>query len=331
MNDDITEFDPYGEKHDEQIQRFSFWLADSKNLRLLHYLLLDKLKCPLPRRIGFDILTDIPQWLCYINQLSYENYQFSNVLEQWIKVYRTYPIKIDHRLTQTCDQPQEFKYPAINGYLCIFLTELHHHLNASSYKYRDYHDKIEAEKNYQEYGDYIHNLFQYHARLLVIRIDFGYSVSKTFEAVRQDLANLHNNARRNAIFDGLDGYITKIEYGLEKKIHIHAFFFFNGHERQSDVDLARKIGEYWRNTITKGDGSYWNCNAKKKDYRYVGIGSINYHDVVKRQNLLRALSYLCKKQVQFIKPRNQPQANTLTRGNLRNKNLNLGAKRLYTE
>ena len=40
-----------------------------------------------------------------------------------------------------------------------------------------------------------------------------------------------------------------------------------------------------------------------------------------------AMEYLCKKKEQVIKPRDKPQTKTLTRGDLRNHNPNLGRQR----
>ena len=329
-------------RSDSDITTFSHLLADKDNLRRLHHLLLvddenvfaRAYRPTLPFLQLLDLLPLLPKWLRTIQSLPHSRYQFSNILEQWIKAHQAYPIETDSRLSQTCIKPRAFRYPSINSYLCIFLTQLHYNLISPAYQHRAYHDKLESEKNYSEYADYINQLFECYSRLVVVRLDFGYKKGNddepTFEEVKQHLSILHNNARRNRLFEALEGYITKIEYGLDKKVHVHAFFFFNGHKRlgSSDVYLAQKIGEYWEHRVTKGKGNYWNCNANKKKYRHVGIGLVQASDATIRDNLIRwTLMYLCKKETQAIKPRNQPQAKNLTRGDLRNKPFNLGRPR----
>jgi hypothetical protein len=340
MNNSTNNFGEYDDsKIDEDITKFSALIANKKLFEPLQvFLSSDPTQVPtvrLPSSSAFSrLIRDLcylPEWLKHIAVLPFEAYLFSNILEQWIKSYRAYPLNIDETLFQTCLKPQAFQYPFVNHALCRFLTELHHHLNSSDYKERNSRDETEAEKNYNEYSNYINELFKHHARLIVIRIDFSYTVPRTFEQVQRDLVSLYTNARHNSLFDGLEGYITKIEYGLRKKIHVHAMFLFNGHKRQgsSDSYLAKQIGDYWDSTITKGMGSYWNCNdGKEKCYRYVGIGLVAFDDKTKRENLLLALHYLCKKETQVIKPRNQLQAKTLRRGNLRNKNIKLGRPRM---
>lgn len=54
------------------------------------------------------------------------------------------------------------------------------------------------------------------------------------------------------------------------------------------------LGEYWEQTITKGRGRYWNCNAIPNPMKRAGIGVVNWHDDDKRQELQKALDYLTK-------------------------------------
>ena len=281
------------------------------------------------------LLPQVPQWLFLIQNLPYPKYQFSNHLEQWILAYQNHPVSINVELTYACENPSRLEYPCANGSLCIFLIELYKRLTSRQYQIKDYHDTVESNKNYDECTNYINSLFDLYSRLVVLRIDLNYrkeiAESKTFENIREDLDKMRNNARNNPAFDGLKGYIIKIEYGLHKKIHAHALFFLDGHKRlgSSDVNHAEEIGEYWKNVTTKGDGDYWNCNALKEKYTFNGIGLVNANDMETRHYLTQiALDYLCKKKEQVIKPRDKPQTKTLTRGDLRNHNPNLGRPRL---
>lgn len=150
----------------------------------------------------------------------------------------------------------------------------------------------------------IDQLFQRHGRLLVIRVDLSYraefneshSLGVLYEQAKIDREHLLNNIRSNHALFGDDylGYIWKLEFGLYKKFHYHFVFFFNGAKVARDVSKAMAIGEYWNHVITRGNGMYFNCNAKKGTYLYPGIGTIDYYDVDAVANLKRAMYYLAK-------------------------------------
>jgi hypothetical protein len=320
---------------EKEILDFERLLINPEVFKFLQWILLAGVKQP---HYEFDallrLLPKVPQWLFAIQNLPYQQYQFSNHLEQWILAYQNSPVSINVELTYACENPSRLEYPCANGSLCMFLIELHRCLTSDQYRIRDYHDTVECNKNHDEYTNYINDLFNLYSRLVVLRIDLSYrkdiADSKTFENIREDLDKMRNNARNHPAFYGLKGYVIKIEYGLHKKIHAHALFFLDAHKRlgTSDVNHAEEIGEYWKKVTTKGDGDYWNCNALKGKYTFNGIGLVNASDMEKRTYLIMiALDYLCKKKEQAIKPRDKPQTKTLTRGDLRNHNPNLGRPR----
>ena len=72
-------------------------------------------------------------------------------------------------------------------------------------------------------------------------------------------------------------------------------FFLDGSEHREDITIAQNIGELWVNGITQGEGIYWNCNAYKDKYRNLGVGMINYHETVLRDNMINTALYLVKR------------------------------------
>lgn len=314
------------DKPDEQIAKFSDLLVQPLSIVFVQHTMLTGRTTTIHsgHQHLLALLPKLPEWLSLIVGLPDADYLFSSVIEQWLCSYRRYPVALDERLKYTCSYPSSLKYPEVSGYLCLFLVELYSHLQSPKHLARVASDRKESHQNYIDYAAYIDGLFipvrkpDALVRVLVVRVDLFYlseiAGAVTFEEVKKDLATLHNNARHNQLFESLKGYITKIEYGLKKKIHVHAFFFFDGRERQADVHIGQAIGEYWQK-ITKGKGDYWNCNyQKEKIYWCVGIGLVHSADLEKRSHLLRAFSYVCKKETQFIRPRYQPKAKTLTRG-----------------
>ncbi|PIF73736.1 uncharacterized protein DUF3296 [Variovorax sp. 54] len=110
---------------------------------------------------------------------------------------------------------------------------------------------------------------------------------------------LYDNMRgKRSLFSDKVGHIVCFEYARASGYHIHLILFFDGSKRTPDHEwLASKIGRYWDETITRGKGYHFNCNAQT--YRNNGIGVVNYHDHEKRRNLLTAALYLAKAE-QFI-------------------------------
>lgn len=172
--------------------------------------------------------------------------------------------------------------------------------------------KARVSKTKERHGKWVSQvkkLFQLYPRLIVIRIDLGYQQDAPSEATSKYLSDLDrfiNNQRHNNIFDHCVDYIIKTEFGLDKGLHHHCVFFFDGNKckKGTDVFRAKKIGVYWRDKITKGFCVYWNCNGKAKEYEakgILGIGYIHRDDLLLMENLTeRVLGYLAKAE-QFIR------------------------------
>lgn len=86
----------------------------------------------------------------------------------------------------------------------------------------------------------------------------------------------------------------QLEYAPQRKFHYHMLFILNGNKAQQDGVIAQAFGEYWKHTITKGKGIYYNCNANKARYEDCCLGKLERGDSSKDKGLLQALSYLTK-------------------------------------
>ena len=172
--------------------------------------------------------------------------------------------------------------------------------------------KKEANRRYQDYCKYVDALFEKYARLLVLRIDLFYckdlTESKTLHDMQQDVDHLFKNIRHNSIFKEMVGYVSKIEYGIDKGIHCHLILYLDGSKKNasSTVYFAQQIGDYWNTTVTQGQGAYWNVNKNEAHFKKMGtlgIGAINHNDTILRTNLNeRVIKYFCKTE-QFIRPK----------------------------
>ena len=167
---------------------------------------------------------------------------------------------------------------------------------------------------------YINRLFLENSKLNVARFDLGYkkpfSNEITLEDANKDINKMLNNMRsKPSIFEHKKGYIIKREYTEAKGVHLHCVFFFDGNKILKDEHKVHKIGEYWNNEITKGKGSFHNCNINT--YKFDGTGMIDYKDTEKRKILLENVtSYLCEEK-QSIESQNDDKTNrAFTRGTL---------------
>ncbi len=146
--------------------------------------------------------------------------------------------------------------------------------------------------------EYIDGLQEQYSKLLVVRVDLGYTkeCSKKIELddVNKDLKKMLNNRRsKPSTFKNNVGYICKKEYTEDKGVHLHTLFLYDGQKVQKDAYIADEIGKYWNALITNGRGVYHNCN--RNNYKDSGIGMLDHKDTEKREILdTKVISYLCK-------------------------------------
>ena len=154
-------------------------------------------------------------------------------------------------------------------------------------------DKRRQASN-EKYVDALQNRY---SKLCVIRDDFGFKkdennqVNVTLQEANKYATTLLNNSRNNSTFDNMVGYIFKIEDGVDRGVHLHTLFFFDGNKVQNDKFKGEQRGKYWEK-VTDGKGSYHNCN--RSDYKEKATGMLDYRDIEKRRVLDKAMAYLAK-------------------------------------
>ncbi|MBS0895613.1 inovirus-type Gp2 protein [Tatumella sp. JGM130] len=157
-----------------------------------------------------------------------------------------------------------------------------------------------ASKNLKGSLAYVDHLFEHYSRLLVVRVDLSYQKdiirNKTISTamIRAHRKCLFKRIHVHPLFENCLGYLWKLEYGQRKGFHYHTCFFFDGSKVRGDIMLARRIGEFWKNEITSGQGLYFNCNAIASNYAQSGIGDIHYANHEKRYALQKAITYITK-------------------------------------
>ncbi|MDR5778097.1 inovirus-type Gp2 protein [Caballeronia sp. LZ065] len=165
-----------------------------------------------------------------------------------------------------------------------------------------------AKRNQERALTIEQQVFETKSRHLVLMLHFGfqekYRHKITLEQIQKHREKFFNNRRTNRLLRGIVDYIWTLEEGDETGLHLHVLIFYRADDVRRDVLIARLIGEYWENVVTKGEGQYWNSNADKwfhEKYGHgVGTGEINWDDHDKRKALRKNIQYMTKAD-QFLK------------------------------
>lgn len=170
---------------------------------------------------------------------------------------------------------------------------------AYGYRFRRkaYDRRYEERRRRSKLESYVREILARYARVLVLRIDFGY-----FKEAPIDISDvyLHMDTladqihRRHGAFRNAVGYAWRIEQGRQRGYHIHFCLFLPGHIHQQDGSLAKQIGELWRQ-ISDGKGTYHSCNAEKEKYEAFGrrgVGMISRDDAAQCDNAVNSVCYL---------------------------------------
>lgn len=167
-------------------------------------------------------------------------------------------------------------------------------------------------RNHASLGQLINDLYDHVcSKLLVIRVDFIYRPEfrdqMTLDIVQEHRSRLLDNRRRNqTLFARLLGYAWSLEYGSYNAsfneggngFHHHFIFLFNGHSRESDMNIGLAIANYFDTVITGGMSNSHVSNLSKARFEKsgtLGIGSIAHNQISLRNNLLNHVAgYLTK-------------------------------------
>lgn len=171
-------------------------------------------------------------------------------------------------------------------------------------------------RNHASLGNLINDLYSHTcSRLLAIRVDFiyrpKYRDQMTLDVVQEHRCRLLDNKRRNqTLFADLLGYAWSLEYGSYNPqfndsgngFHHHFLFLFNGHTRQSDINIGLGIANYFDTIISHGMSKSHVSNLDKDKLEamgQLGVGNISHNDFTKRNNLLNHVAgYLAKESMQ---------------------------------
>lgn len=163
---------------------------------------------------------------------------------------------------------------------------------------------VEQEKiNTKRLGIYMSQILNHYSRLLIVRVDLGYS-KDTIHLISIEIFHKHLKKLRELIgkkescFEELEGNVIALEQGHDRGYHVHLLLMFDGSKRYKDTHIGQLVGEKWQN-ITDGLGSYYNSNnpqyKKEQEARgRLGIGMIHRRNPKEIQSAINASFYLTK-------------------------------------
>ena len=165
---------------------------------------------------------------------------------------------------------------------------------------------------------YIDDLSSTHSKLNIVRVDLGYdkehSQTVTLEDANSDINRMLNNMRsKPSVFANKVGHIIKTEHTPDRGVHFHTILIYDGQKVREDITKGEQIGDYWKEQITDGKGTFHNCN--RNEYKDKGIGMLDYKDTDKRKILDEdVLPYLCKDEQTIESIKTNKKARAFTRG-----------------
>lgn len=271
------------------------------------------------------LLRRLPSYILSTEYLNRQHYCYTPEVEAFDDCIADHPYLHSHYLQTVCKYPAKahlhcLELESTRAALSAFLTDLRQRLLTPAFRLQVNQQQSQMNRTFRAVCKYVDALFATHARLVVIRVDFSYQKQADIqlEQFERDLKRLKESTRHVPLFKYMEGYLFKIEHGLEKGLHVHGLLFFNGSKRKgsSDSHLAQSIGEHWRDMIVEAHGNYWNCHDDKDRYEELeslGIGDIHYSDTKSINNLKGIVEYFCKRG-QYIKPLDTPKMRLIHKG-----------------
>lgn len=198
----------------------------------------------------------------------------------------------------TCLSDDETRYLGTEEMLNVLTDRIRYLTSNKWFKRKGSDRRFQALDQQERISECVDQVLDAYRSVVVIRLDLHYSSISQYrqrvEDVFTDLDRLAREIERNQIFEHLIWHICSVEQGEERGYHVHTAFFFDGTKVRSDVYKARQVGQLWE-SITRGLGYYYSCNADKERYGDdLGIGLVYRTDANIRIKVHKAMHYLAK-------------------------------------
>ncbi|ENW83103.1 hypothetical protein F909_00694 [Acinetobacter sp. ANC 3929] len=182
--------------------------------------------------------------LCYR-----EEYYYSPLIRDFIKVWTLIDV--------LCTEMQSINfYYVISKNLKDIRAALICNYHLSVQEIQDY--SRQEVKNTESLREYLSNLFNHYARLLVVRVDLKYDKDIrdqiSFELFSQHMEVLRNRiSNKDGCFKGIEGFAWALEQGADLGgYHCHLLLLYQGADHQNGFRLGKMVEAKWQE-ITRGE------------------------------------------------------------------------------
>lgn len=168
-----------------------------------------------------------------------------------------------------------------------FVDKIILNLNSKEFRGKNENYLRGVIENYRELDLFVKEIIETKEKVFVSRIEFGYKENvlcprpgedlSSYDKFKKSRDSFFKNWKVNNAFKGVIAYIWRVECSSNRRLGWHAIFFHDYDFHHDDV--ARLLGEYWVEKITKGEGFYIDCHDTKGKYRKCGIGLIENSDL----------------------------------------------------
>lgn len=294
-----------------QIYCFMMYIED---LARLPYIINDRI-----RIIDSPINHAMRRWNEWLNDFT-PGLIYSPYIREFYETSLSFPEAIDSRVFPLTKHSDLAIARTVNRYIATLNEIMHRRDFKERIRKRDMHSRRQFVSSYK----FVDSLFRIYRRMIVLRMDFfmdpnsGLDIDSTMENLLMYFSLLKSEMKGHVgVFEHMTGYIARVEYGMQKKHHIHAVIFFNGDYVMHPSRLSRLIAARWEH-ITRGTGRYFNTHVKYWQYACRAIGMIHRDDREKRKCLTYVLWYITK-QDQFLPYKLDEKQRLFFRGELTGK------------
>lgn len=118
--------------------------------------------------------------------------------------------------------------------------------------------RLQEVKNTESLREYLSDLFNHYARLLVVRVDLKYNKNVrdqiSFELFSQHMEILRNRiSNKDGCFKGVEGFAWALEQGADLGgYHCHLLLLYQGANHQDGFRLGKMVEAKWKE-ITQGE------------------------------------------------------------------------------
>ncbi|WP_288403188.1 inovirus-type Gp2 protein [uncultured Acinetobacter sp.] len=181
--------------------------------------------------------------LCYR-----EEYYYSPLIRDFIKVWTLIDV--------LCTEMQSSNlYYVISKNLIDIRAALICNYHLSVQEIQNY--RLQEVKNTESLREYLSDLFNHYARLLVVRVDLKYYIDVqdqiSFKLFTQHMEILRNRiSNKDGCFKGVEGFAWALEQGADLGYHCHLLLLYQGADHQDGFRLGKMVEAKWQE-ITQGE------------------------------------------------------------------------------